>query len=492
MFRRLIALCLLIVLCLLCTTAGSVRLPAAAAHSPERTPARPNVVLIMADDAGPEAFGCYGGQEVRTPRIDALAAAGMRFTHCFATPLCTPTRVRLMTGRYSFRNYTRFGYLDPSENTIGHLLRKAGYRTAVIGKWQLNGLYDRLPGSNDSSRPQQAGFEEHLLWQLTRTARRRDGGGERYWSPVLDRNGTLLTSKDTRGQYGPDLLCEAACDFIRRHRSEPFFLYYPMVLVHSPFVPTPQTIGTRSRGHDANRPPANAAVRKQNFLSMVEAMDRIVGRLVDQIVSLNLENRTLLLFTTDNGTHTSLTLQMNGRTVRGGKGTLTDAGTHVPLIAWWPGTVPAGTVCDDLIDFADFFPTLADAAGMSVSEWEPLDGCSFWPQLTGRVGHPRNWLLCHYQPWWDKTPGRFVRTQRYSLYEDGRFFDLLKDPEERQDLSAAVPAEARRCRAFLQSILDQCPPAPGPSDDRHAPVRPVYPDWPKIDACGAGPESDQE
>ncbi len=132
------------------------------------SPLRPNVVLIMADDIGWECFGAYGGQDYKTPRLDALCRAGVQMTHCYSTPLCTPSRVQIMTGKYNFRNYTHFGFLSPDERTFGQLMREQGYATAIAGKWQLNGLSNLLPGWDDTARPHHLGFDEYLLWQLTR------------------------------------------------------------------------------------------------------------------------------------------------------------------------------------------------------------------------------------------------------------------------------------------------------------------------------------
>ena len=164
---------------------------------------KPNVILIMADDVSWEAFSCYGAEDYKTPHIDALAARGVRFAHCYSTPICTPSRVQIMTGQYSFRNYTHFGYLNQNEKTIGHLMQSAGYQTAIAGKWQLNGLYNKLAGWNDRKRPQKAGFHESYLWQVTTGKQQKDGGGERFWSPPLERNGVMETVEDNAGKYGP-------------------------------------------------------------------------------------------------------------------------------------------------------------------------------------------------------------------------------------------------------------------------------------------------
>ncbi|MEM8736432.1 MAG: sulfatase-like hydrolase/transferase, partial [Planctomycetota bacterium] len=296
---------------------------------------KPNVILIMADDVSWECFGCYGAEDYKTPRIDELARKGVRFKHCYSTPICTTSRVKLMTGKYNFRNYTHFGYLNPAEKTFGHLMQDAGYKTAIAGKWQLNGLTNKLPGHEDSTRPNKAGFNEFMLWQLTRPKSTKAGGGERFWSPVFDHNSNLLTMEDNRNKYGPDMLCDFVCDFIDRNKANPFFVYYPMVLVHDPFVPTPDTIGDRSRGHETNK--AIRTEKKENFVAMVNYMDKIVGRITDRLDSHGLLENTIILFTADNGTNVSITSQWAGHSIKGGKGGMKDMGTHVPLVAYWKG-----------------------------------------------------------------------------------------------------------------------------------------------------------
>ncbi|MEM6979296.1 MAG: sulfatase-like hydrolase/transferase, partial [Planctomycetota bacterium] len=297
-----------------------------AAGNVEATSNRPpNVLLIMADDVSWECFGCYGAEDYQTPRLDQLASEGVRFNHCYSTPLCTPSRVMLMTGKYNFRNYTHFGYLDPDETTFGHQMQSAGYRTAIAGKWQLNGLYDSLPGYDDTSRPQQAGFHESLCWQVTR-AKNAPNGGERFWNPVLERNGQVESSQSNRGRYGPDLLTDFLCDFMERNREQPFFAYYPMVLVHDPFTRTPWTIGDQPLDQ-ANKEPRNPEQKKANFVAMVHYMDHLVGRLVDKIDSLGLSEQTIVIFTADNGTHRKIQSRWRGQTIQGGKGQLKDMGT---------------------------------------------------------------------------------------------------------------------------------------------------------------------
>jgi arylsulfatase A len=442
--------------------------------------AKPNVILIMADDVSWECFGCYGAEDYQTPRIDALAAKGLRFSHCYSTPICTTSRVKLMTGQYNFRNYTHFGYLNPSDKTFAQLMKSAGYKTAVAGKWQLNGLSNDLPGYLDANRPHQAGFDEYMLWQLTQQ-KAVPGGGERFWSPLLEHNGRLITPEESHGKYGPDMFCDFLCDFIQRNQAEPFFVYYPMALVHDPFVPTPDTIGDRDRSQKANRPSKSPQEQKENFVAMVNYMDKIIGRIVDKVEEIGQLENTIILFTADNGTNTAITSRWNGQDIRGGKAGTTDMGTHVPFVAYWKDHTPRGTVVSDLIDFTDFYPTLAAIAGIPMGADDPQDGRSFLPQLVGKPGHPRDWVLCHYQPYWNKAPGQFARNQQFKLYRDGRFYEVPNDLQEKHDLgSQATSAEAVQARQLLSELLERCPPAPTEIGDRLTKERPTYPNWQRL------------
>jgi arylsulfatase A len=440
---------------------------------------KPNIVLIMADDVSWEAFGCYGAEDYKTPNIDRLAAGGIRFTHCYSTPICTPSRVKLMTGQYNFRNYTHFGYLNPKDKTFGHMLKEAGYKTAIAGKWQLNGLYNKLPGQDDPTRPQKAGFDESLLWQVTTGKNIKKGGGERFWSPPLEKNGEFISVEKNQGKYGPDLMCDFLCDFIERNKETPFFAYYPMILVHDPFVPTPDTIGAAPRTQVANKAQkGNAVDQKKNFVAMVEYTDKLVGRLEKKIKDLGLAENTIILFTADNGTHTQITSHWNGQDITGGKGGMTDMGTHVPFIASWPGTAPKGVVYKDLIDFTDFYTTFAEVAGIKMGDSDPIDGRSFMPRLRGKPGKPRDWMLCHYQPYWGKTPGQFARTGQFKLYRDGRFYKVPGDLKEEKNLGNTDVGKDVQQR--LQAFLKQCPPAPAGKGNSKTKERPTYPKWPNL------------
>jgi len=396
--------------------------------------ARPaNIVLIMADDFGYECVSANGGESYRTPHLDRLAATGMRFERCHVQPLCTPTRVQLMTGLYNVRNYVEFGAMDRGAVTFGHVLRDAGYRTAVAGKWQLG---------TEPDSPRHFGFDEAFLWHHLRRA-------SRYGNPGFERDGQPV---DFPGSYGPREVQAFALDFIRRHRDRPFFLYYPMMLTHSPFQPTPDSPKWAPRvGERGNQSPAH-------FADMVAYMDRQIGDLESHLDTLGLRQNTLVLFLGDNGTAVDLTSRFKGQDYPGGKGRSHARGTHVPLIAHWPGRIPAGSVNRDLIASVDFLPTLAEAAGVTSPADRLTDGRSFWPQLQGRPGAPREAIYC----WYASDGGPVARFEfalgtRYKLYRDGRFFDLQADPfEQGQPLSLPVaPGEPAVAARALQAVLDQ-------------------------------------
>ena len=406
-----------------------------------------NVVLIFADDVGVEAFGCYGGTSYSTPNLDALAAGGMRFTRCYSQPLCTPSRVKLMTGKSNLRNYVSFSILDPGERTFAHMAQDAGYATAAAGKWQLLGWegYDEWAGRG--STPAQAGFDRWCLWQVEQL-------GKRYWDPTLDVDGELM--EEIEGMYGPDLHCAYLMNFIAEQEGAPFFAYFPMSLVHDPFVTTPHS----SALADGEEPS-----KAQNFGDMVEYMDTIVGRIVTGLDELGLREDTLVLFVSDNGTHKSRRSEMGELVVRGGKALPTDGGTHVPFIASWPSEVGPGLVCEDLVDLSDFLPTLADVMGAKVPNEHEIDGRSFLPQLLGEPGEPRDWVRIYSNPRPEdpkKNPRAFfARDERYKLYDDGRFYDCVADPKEEAPLpQASLSPETQEVRAMLQAALESAPPEP--------------------------------
>ena len=401
---------------------------------------KPNVIMVLCDDVGFECFSAYGSREYSTPRLDALAAEGIRFENCHSTPLCTPSRVNLMSGKSNVFNYFDFGVYPKGEPTFANYFKKQGYSTAVAGKWQL--LTEK-----GGITPQQAGFDTHCLWNIP------GGGRERYWDPSLVQDGKLLELADR--SYGPDITTDFLVDFINTNRDKPFLAYFPMILPLNPFPVTPDSVDPKSTNP------------KQNFIDMVQYIDKNVGRLEDTLKKLGIRRNTLIIFTGDNGTNSQLTSQLNGRQIQGGKGYTHDYGTHVPLIVNWPGRVTGGTVNDDLICFSDLFPTMVEAVGLPKKKISDGDGWSFWPQCQGKQGRQRDWIYCYYFPrpssakYNDKYSHyevRFTRDKRYKLYDNGELFDTVNDVKEKHPIAlgqGGQPAEV--ARTVLQKALDSYP-----------------------------------
>ena len=416
-----------------------------AANAAERTP---NIVLIMADDFGYETIGANGGTSYRTPVLDKLAAGGVRFDQCYVQPLCTPTRVQLMTGAYNVRNYITFGKMDPELTTFGNLFQSAGYSTCITGKWQLG---------QDPDLPKKYGFDEHCLWQHTRRP-------PRYANAGLEING--IEKDSASGEYGPDLVNNYARDFVGRHKDKPFFLYYPMMLTHAPYQPTPdsKTWDPQAKGENVNQ-------RPEHFGDMVEYMDKLIGRLIETLDEHGLRQNTLLIFIGDNGTGKGTKSLMGDRVVIGGKGSTTAAGMHVPCIVSWPAVITTGRVCGDLVDSTDFLPTICEAAGVKLPTGLTIDGRSVLPQLRGNQGKPREWIYSWYSP-----RGEPLREcafdQHFKLYRTGEFFDLTADRDEKHSLSVASlkgdsAAAAKRLQTALNGFDNARPeklPRPAASD----------------------------
>jgi arylsulfatase A len=417
-------------------------IPALPAQNTSTEDRPPNIILIMADDLGYETIGANGGTSYETPHLDRMASQGARFQHCYAQPLCTPSRVQIMTGKYNVRNYTRFRQLDREQTTFAHLLKDAGYATAIAGKWQLGQKPDSA---------QHFGFDESLLWQHTRR-RTREGSSHdtRFENPRLERNGEELNYDE--GQYGPDLVTDFVCDFMEDHQNQPFLVYYPMILTHCPFVPTPDSADWDPTSLGSEEYKGDA----KYFGDMVTYMDKLVGRIAAKAEELGLAEDTIIMFTGDNGTDKPVVSMLNGREVAGAKGQTTDAGTRVPLIVYGPGHVEP-RVITDLVDFSDFLPTLCNMAGVEVpKERLTLDGRSFYPQLQGKEGNPREWIYCWYSRGGnDKKAQVFARNQRYKLYRNGKFYDIEEDVTERSPLTEAdLTAEQQQVKARLREVID--------------------------------------
>ena len=384
----------------------------------------PNVILIMADDIGYEGLGINGSLSYNTPNLDALASNGVNFTNAIANPLCTPSRVKIMTGKYNYKNYDYFTHLNSSEKTFGNLFKENGYETAIVGKWQLNGLkISEIDQSikEDNTRPYKFGFDEYCLWQLTKTK----DFGERFANPLIEQNGKFLERNNDL--YGPDIVSNYALDFIQRNKEKPFFLYYPMLLVHDPFVPTPNS-------DEWNNP--DLRYKKSNifFKDMVEYMDKIVGKIVQELKAQGIEDNTLIMFVGDNGTNRNLVTKTNFGDVKGAKGNTITHGVHVPMIASWPSKIKNPIIYDGVVDLTDFYATFSDILNLS----NDSDGKSLTHIFYGSKKNVRETVTIYYDPKWsinvDRHRNIFSQDKRYKLYKNGEFFDMKNDILEENPL----------------------------------------------------------
>jgi len=404
---------------------------------------KPNVILIMADDMGYECLAVNGAIAYQTPTLDKMAKTGMRFTNVFSQPLCTPSRVKIMTGKHNFRNYEYFGYLNSNQKTFGNLMQEAGYKTCISGKWQLNGLSYDLPGHDDPTRPNKFGFDEYCLWQLHRP--RKDG--ERYADPLIYKNGEKLEGLSEK--YGPDIFADFVCQFIEKNATEPFFIYYPMVLVHDPFVPTPDLPEWRIKEKRYEKD-------SEYFKDMMAYTDKIVNKIQLTLKDHGIEDNTLLIFTADNGTHSSITTQTISGPYQGGKSFTTQRGIHVPFVVSWPNRISKSGDYDGIVDFGDFYPTLAEIAGINISN-EIIDGTSFLKVLSGDYSPTKRTALIHYDPKWGKASqnrNRFSMTDQYKLYQDGIFFNYSKNIDEVKPIDSLTSSE-NGIKEKLQEMLDK-------------------------------------
>ena len=423
-----------------CIMAGLLAALPATLSAAEQARAKPNIIFIMTDDCSRDWLGCYGSQENATPNLDRLAAGGMRFETFYVTSICTPTRNMLLTGRYPFRtgwirhhDAPRWGgqYFDWNrEVTFARGVRDAGYATAVAGKWQVNDL------RTHPDALQKHGFDEHCLWTGYETGN-APPSSERYWDPYLVTNGRRQVHQ---GRFGPEVVNDFVLDFVKRHRTGPFLVYYPMILTHGPFVPTPHNRDKLGGKSD----------KRALYRGMVEYADFLIGRLVATLDELDIRSNTLILYTGDNGS------SCGGRAwgeeaANKAKGSGSDRGCHTPLVANWPGTIEPGQVTDELADATDMLPTFAELAGAPLPEGVRLDGQSIVSLLTGRPGSRREWIFSQV------GDARKARDKRFILHANGRFYDLQADPYEKNNLASGTDPVAVAARRKLQEVLDSLP-----------------------------------
>ena len=400
---------------------------------------KPNVLLILVDDLGKEWISCYGAQNIKTPHIDQLASEGMLFHNAYSMPQCTPTRVTLLTGQYPFRHgwvnhwdVPRWGggaHFDETENpSLGVEMKRAGYVTAIAGKWQIDDF--RVEPDALSKN----GFDHWCMWTGYETG--IPASGKRYQDPYIF---TQDGSKTYHGTFGPDVFKDYLIEFIQANRDTSFFIYYPMVLTHTPFVNTPDETAETDLG---------------KHRAMVRYTDKITGELIQALEAVKVRENTLIIWTTDNGTSGKITGALSGSLVKGGKAQTTEPGICAPFIANWTKEIPPASTTNALIDFTDLFPTFLDLAGIPPSrqkeQFDQIDGKSFKQVLLGKSDSSRDWILSMgggNQARLTDTGvenqfsfrDRVLRNEQYKLYinahrEPEKFIDLLSDPGEEIDL----------------------------------------------------------
>jgi arylsulfatase A len=417
---------------------------------------RPNIIFLLADDLGVGDLGCYGQKILRTPNIDRLAAEGTRFTSAYAGAMvCAPARCSLMTGYHMGHATVRNNWevypegqhpLAPRDVTVAEVLRKAGYRTGICGKWGLGG-----PGSG--STPVEKGFDFFYGYNCQRHA-------HRFYVDYLWRNGSRepIVQSPSKRVYAQDLIADESLRFIRENRERPFFLFCAWTVPHGPYfvnnVPGVEKYA-ETGWKDAEKV----------YATMVDRLDADVGRVMALLKELKLDDNTLVLFASDNGAgggpvnNARFGSQMGLREV---KGTLREGGLRVPLIARWPGQVPAGRVSDLPTAFWDFLPTAAELAGAAAPKG--IDGRSIVPALRGRAQKRPEYLY-----WEQLTPAKLAQAVRMGKWKAFRasagapveLYDLTADPAESRDVAGEHPDVVRRIEKVLAGARTEAktPPA---------------------------------
>jgi len=393
---------------------------------------KPNIIFIMADDMGYGDLGCYGQPRIKTPNIDKLATEGMKFTQCYAgNTVCAPSRCALMTGKHMGHAFVRGNAdvaLPPSEITIATVLKNAGYVTGMFGKW---GLGD--PGT--IGVPSKHGFDEFFGYLNQVHA-------HNYYPDHLFRNDERVEipeNKDGKhGVYSHDLFTKEALSFVERHKAEPFFLYLPYTVPHG-------NNEAMKRKETGMQVPSDEPYTKEdwpqdekNFAAMITRLDRDVGTLMAKLKELDIDEKTLVFFTSDNGPtaegHDPKFFKSGGP-LRGIKRDLYDGGVREPMIARWPGQIKAGAVSEQVWAFWDFLPTAAELCGGKLPDG--IDGISMKNALLGGEQKSHEYL------YWEFHERGFTQAVRMGNWKAVRnvsgkpteLFDLMTDVGEKTDVA---------------------------------------------------------
>jgi len=408
--------------------------------SENNTKAKPNIVLIMTDDQGWGDLSMNGHQDLETPNIDALAASGISFDRFYVSPVCSPTRAEILTGRYAVRGgvySTSAGgeRLDLDETTIGDVFKAAGYNTAAYGKWH-NGM-------QAGYHPNARGFDDFYGFC--------SGHWGNYFDPMLEHNGEIVKGKG----YIADDLTDHGLSFIEENKSEPFFLYLPYCTPHSPMqVPDKwfakyQNVKLTQQGTE---PSKEDVEHTKAALAMCENIDWNVGRIMQQLKTLELLENTIVLFLSDNGPNGH---RWNGG-MRGTKGSTDEGGIRSPLMLSWKGTLDSNRTVKKIASSIDILPTLCDLVGIETTTNKPIDGVSIKSLL---VGNEENWkdrMVTSY--WKDRIS---VRSQGHRLDSDERLYDMIQDPFQGVDVAKDHPdifkALVDEKQKYISQVLIELP-----------------------------------
>jgi arylsulfatase A-like enzyme len=442
---------------------------------PERNPAlrRPNIVLILADDLGYGDLGCYGQKRIQTPNLDKLAAEGIRFTSCYAgSTVCSPSRAALMlgqhTGHLSLRGNTRSASLRADDVTVAQLLRAAGYRTGLVGKW---GLAD--PGQR--STPQNCGFDEFVGYLSNVEA--HDYYAEWLWRYSPPRPGNagfddrMHFPENAGGRqqlYLPDLFTKAAVNFIKINQPDQFNRYRPFFLCVNYNLPHANNEEGRRTGNGMQIPsdaPYSSEPWPQpekNKAAMITKLDAEVGLLLDALVTAKIDTNTVVIFTSDNGPHSEggveADFHQSSGPLRGWKRDLYEGGIRVPLIVRWPAAVAFGQTSDLPLAQWDFLPTACDIA--MTAPPRNIDGISILPLLTGQAQTNRHEFL-----YWEFHERGFQQAARSGDWKVVRpqadepleLYDLKTDLGEQTNVATNHPAVVARLEAYLKTARTDSP-----------------------------------
>lgn len=421
---------------------------------------KPNIIFIMADDLGKEWISCYGAEDIQTPHIDSLAANGIKFHNAYSMPQCTPSRVTLLTGKYPWRNgfvnhwdvprwgIAYFDWKQKQNTTFARLMKSHGYKTFAAGKWQINDF--RI----EPKAMQKHGFDDWAMWTGYETGVK--ASAKRYQDAYIN---TPKGSKTYTGKFGPDVYTEKLISFMKQHKDEPMCIYFPMALTHTPLVATPDE--------------PNATTPLQKHKAMVRYTDKLVGRIVQATEELGIKNRTITIFTTDNGSTRKITGTINGKKIKGAKGKKSEPGVCQPFIVSGPGLVPKGVETNTLTDFSDLLPTFVDLAGGSVPADITVDGVSIAPVLLGKkIDSPREWIMAlgHGPAKLDQHGVRGIKDFATRVIRDKQFkvwvsnekkithlHDLTNDPQEKNNLVESTNPKHQAALKKFQSVVDTMP-----------------------------------